>query len=144
MTATGVAKVAMATPAVLTTTQAAGQNRRSSQVSSPLREPPVSGRGGHGHLATPAATGQVTAETAFRRLAARLTELDDTGTTWPCREQGELWFADDPDERAAAAEACRSCPALTECGDYATTAREKFGVWAGKDRTPRPRQGDTP
>lgn len=76
------------------------------------------------------------AEQAFRRLAARLDELADTGRTWPCRDRGELWFADDPDERAAAAELCAPCPAHDACGRYAAAARERHGVWAGKDRTP--------
>ncbi|MFC5998278.1 WhiB family transcriptional regulator [Quadrisphaera sp. GCM10027208] len=75
-------------------------------------------------------------EAAFLRLAARLVELDDTGTTWPCRNRGDLWYSDDADERAAAAELCAPCPALDECGRYAAAARERHGVWAGRDRTP--------
>lgn len=77
------------------------------------------------------------AEQAFRRLAARLDELADTGRTWPCAADPERWFADDDADRAAAAEACRSCPALTACGDYAAAADERHGTWGGVDRSRR-------
>lgn len=81
------------------------------------------------------------AEIAYARLSGRLTELADAGIDWPCRDSGDLWFADDVDERAAAAELCVTCPALAACARYADAADERHGVWAGKDRTPpRPRK----
>lgn len=75
-------------------------------------------------------------EAAYLRLAARLDQLADTGRTWPCAADPERWFADDANDRAVAAALCHGCPALDECGRYATTARERHGVWAGRDRTP--------
>ncbi len=61
----------------------------------------------------------------------------------PCADDADLWHSRDPSDIKAACEACRTCPALTACDDYATAADEVVGVWAGRDRERRPTpQGD--
>ena len=48
------------------------------------------------------------------------------------------WLADDPHHRAAAAELCHGCPVLDPCAAVGQT--ERFGVWAGVDRTRPPKR----
>ena len=73
---------------------------------------------------------------AWRTLSALLTEQ-----TPPCAVAPDLWFSDDADSRADAAQACEYCPTRIHiaCAEYANTAREQHGVWAGHDRTRRQR-----
>lgn len=52
-----------------------------------------------------------------------------------CGAHGDWWTSEQPEERAAAAYRCGPCPVIASCGDYAEVARERFGVWAGRDRT---------
>lgn len=47
----------------------------------------------------------------------------------------EMWLSEDEDERAAAASWCEGCQVFAECSNAAEAAGEKFGVWAGVDRT---------
>lgn len=57
----------------------------------------------------------------------------------PCRQDGgALWLSESAEERAEAARACieRHCPVLDECRAASQATRERFGVWAGVDRTP--------
>lgn len=72
---------------------------------------------------------------AHRRLAVALLDAD---TVPPCHAhpRPSLWISDDPDERALAARLCRRCPVIELCREAGR--RERFGVWAGKDRTPPP------
>jgi len=70
---------------------------------------------------------------AWLRLQAELSDADSV----PCREQSSyLWTSERPEEREAATFRCTGCPVIGACRDYATAAREKFGTWAGVDRTP--------
>lgn len=50
------------------------------------------------------------------------------------------WLSEDPRLRAMAARWCTGCPVLAECDAAAVERKEKFGVWGGKDRTPRSRK----
>lgn len=64
-------------------------------------------------------------------LNAALAELSDPT---PCQHPARLplWYGRTVEEREAAAHHCRSgCPVLTLCGQYATAADERHGVWAG-------------
>ena len=47
----------------------------------------------------------------------------------------DLWLSEDRAEREQAAHWCTGCPVLTECHTAATAGDERFGVWAGIDRT---------
>lgn len=49
------------------------------------------------------------------------------------------WLSDDPRLRAMAARWCTGCPVMSECGAAAEERKETFGVWGGRDRTPRPK-----
>ena len=56
----------------------------------------------------------------------------------PCREgDDDAWFASEAAERARAAQACAPCPVLDACRAYAIAARERHGVWGGRDREDR-------
>ena len=62
--------------------------------------------------------------------------LLDHGPT-PCAGRDE-WTDDEAKVRAAAAAVCRSsCPLLDACRAAADSTNERFGVFAGTDRTPR-------
>ncbi|HOA57786.1 MAG TPA: WhiB family transcriptional regulator [Dermatophilaceae bacterium] len=69
------------------------------------------------------------------RLAFALARLLANGSRPPCADGSGAWTSDDRDERALAARLCRPCPILTECGAAADSTKERFGVWAGVDRT---------
>lgn len=54
----------------------------------------------------------------------------------PCQgDDPGRWTSDDPSDRAAAAAACSTCPAIRACAAYARTAKERCGVWGAIDRT---------
>jgi hypothetical protein len=46
----------------------------------------------------------------------------------------DLWFSDDPDERAQAAEVCATCPVALQCSQDWRDG--DVGVWGGLDHTP--------
>jgi Transcription factor WhiB len=48
-----------------------------------------------------------------------------------------LWLSEHEGERAEAVKLCSGCPVLAECDEAAEARQERFGVWAGKDRTKR-------
>lgn len=57
-----------------------------------------------------------------------------------CGPHGALWTSEVAEEREAATYRCTGCPVITACSNYASMAREKFGVWAGVDRTKPPQR----
>lgn len=71
-------------------------------------------------------------------LTAALLALASRGQRPRCGDPGarDLWLSDDYDERAQAAAWCNGCPVWQECGAAAESRQERFGVWAGQDRTP--------
>ena len=77
--------------------------------------------------------------TATDRLTLALIALSTQGKRPRCGdpETHHYWLSDEQDERAAAATWCSGCPILEACGEAAEEKREKFGVWAGVDRTPQ-------
>jgi len=78
--------------------------------------------------------------TAAEQLTRRLVDLAAQGRRPRCGEPGghQLWLSDNADDRALAATWCTGCSVLTECGAAADERGERFGVWAGRDRTPPP------
>jgi len=76
---------------------------------------------------------------AAAALSAALARLNEDERFTPCALGGPdgIWTSEDADERAAAVLLCWPCPVLAECGAAAVEGRERFGVWAGRDRTPR-------
>lgn len=51
----------------------------------------------------------------------------------PCREHdGELWFAERPDDVERAKSLCARCPLQEQCLDGALARREPWGVWGGQ------------
>lgn len=74
--------------------------------------------------------------TPGERLADAFAALADLGRRWPCRDRPE-WTSDEPDDLRQAADACRSCPVIDACGEYAAQVRPTWGAWAGKVYAPR-------
>ncbi|WP_432542320.1 WhiB family transcriptional regulator [Kineococcus sp. SYSU DK002] len=62
--------------------------------------------------------------------------LDDVDGRVPCRGRTEDLYADDHRARRQAAALCADCPVLAQCGAFADANGERFGIWAGVDRTP--------
>jgi len=87
------------------------------------------------------------------RLAFALARVLAIGSRPPCGDGSGAWVSDDRDERAMAARLCARCPLIVECAEAADSTKERFGVWAGVDRTqpasnkrkgPRECQGEGP
>ncbi len=76
--------------------------------------------------------------TAAEQLTRALVDFAAQGRRPRCGEPGghELWCSDDATDRAQAASWCTGCPVMDECAAAADEQAEKFGVWAGRDRTP--------
>lgn len=53
-------------------------------------------------------------------------------------EVHDFWMPERQEERALAVAWCAGCLILEACGAAADHNDERFGVWAGVDRTPRP------
>ncbi len=79
------------------------------------------------------------ATSPHERLAFALARVLAAGDRPPCCDGSGAWTSDDPEDRAYAAPLCRRCPLVTECAEAAEATAEKFGVWAGVDRTLVPR-----
>lgn len=73
-------------------------------------------------------------------LAERLAGLAEIGVLPACSADPDRWFAESIDDRRAAAGECVGCPVLVECEATAVALRVRFGVWGGRDWTPRPRK----
>jgi hypothetical protein len=80
-----------------------------------------------------------TARDASARLTAALVNLARRGLRTPCSqpETHHYWLSDSGAERKLAAQWCRPCPVRAECGQAAEAHDERWGVWAGVDRTRR-------
>jgi len=85
------------------------------------------------------------AAAATQRLTHALLNLADQGGRPRCGEPAtrDLWTSDAQAERALAVQHCAGCPVLTACGAAAEANSERFGVWAGVDRTRRPGEQTT-
>jgi WhiB family redox-sensing transcriptional regulator len=65
----------------------------------------------------------------------------------PCRQAPDLFFPDkigtgsgfDVGHIRLAINACKSCPIMKKCGDYAIKHRETSGIWGGMNTTERRR-----
>jgi hypothetical protein len=79
-----------------------------------------------------------------QRLRLALAEMVEQGELPPCSDGSGRWVSEDRDARATAAADCAGCALLSPCGAAADDIDENFGVWGGRDRTPRlgrPRRG---
>lgn len=91
-------------------------------------------------LGSNAVRAQAQAVSAAADLTAALDNLRDRDQRTPCQgKHSQRWTSDEADDREWAAHMCRMCPVLTECGNAADERREKWHVWAGKDRSPKTR-----
>jgi hypothetical protein len=89
------------------------------------------------HMAVPT---KIAAQAASERLTQALAELARSGELHHCGDPstGWMWLSDDVEDRALAIKLCRGCPVFDLCGEAASLQRERFGVWAGRDRTRSP------
>jgi hypothetical protein len=77
--------------------------------------------------------------TAAEVMARELLDLTDRRQLPPCGHSGDQWLSESAEERAIACSCCSCCPLLNLCADLADEIKPSFGVWAGRDRTPRAR-----
>jgi hypothetical protein len=83
---------------------------------------------------------------AQERLMAALERLADRGELTPCQgRRRDRWTSDSAEDRGWAATVCvgLGCVVLLECGAAADERGERFGTWAGVDRTvvnPKPKR----
>ncbi|HEY2086986.1 MAG TPA: WhiB family transcriptional regulator [Mycobacterium sp.] len=42
---------------------------------------------------------------------------------------GDFWFPEKGGSTAEAKKVCRTCPVVTECGEYALATQQRFGIW---------------
>jgi hypothetical protein len=97
-----------------------------------------SGRPTRWHAAKPHGLPNRTPATeAGERLHSALVDLAHRGQRPPCADDPELWYADHLEQRREAAQRCAGCPLFEACDEAG--ADEKWGVWAGVDRTGRNR-----
>lgn len=75
-------------------------------------------------------------------LTRALMTLTERGQRPPCGDPDDrhLWLSEDAADRALAAEWCTGCPITAACQAAAEANGEKFGVWGGRDRTPKSRK----
>jgi hypothetical protein len=80
------------------------------------------------------------AREAQARLTAALVRLAARGLRTHCSdpELHHYWTSEREKERRLAVRWCAGCPVSIECGDAAVAVGERWGVWSGVDRTPRP------
>lgn len=81
--------------------------------------------------------------TAHQDLIEGLRDALAEGLRVPCAES-EGWVSDIPAQRAVAALLCTGCPVMAECRAAADESGERFGVWAGVDRSPGTRSRASP
>jgi hypothetical protein len=72
---------------------------------------------------------------AWVALVDSLADSAAAGRVAPCLVDPEPFTSESQDERAEAAVACASCPALLACARFAVAADEADWVWAGVDLT---------
>ena len=75
-------------------------------------------------------------------LTMALIALADEGQRPRCGDASDrdMWISDDAKDREQAAAWCVGCPVLAQCGAAAEAENERHGVWAGVDRTPKPKR----
>ena len=61
----------------------------------------------------------------------------------PCAGSSDSWLSESPGERASAARMCAGCPLLEPCAALASEIRPRFGVFGGRDFTPKTRKART-
>jgi len=77
--------------------------------------------------------------TAAEALGQALLEIAEQRRATPCQgRRRDRWTSESAEDRAWAATVCvgLNCEVLPECAAAAAEQGEKFGVWAGADRTP--------
>jgi hypothetical protein len=75
---------------------------------------------------------------ATERLNRALVDMASRGQRPRCSDYGaDLWTSDRLTDRQEAARLCKGCPVQTECLSAAQARRERFGVYGGRDLTPK-------
>jgi hypothetical protein len=86
-------------------------------------------------MATPT---KIAAARASERLTKALINVAAQGLRVHCSDPitSHLWLSEHPAERAEAARLCQGCPVEIECWVASVARNERWGVWAGIDRSP--------
>jgi hypothetical protein len=63
--------------------------------------------------------------------SAQLVGLAPAELRGPCRNDPELFFAEDPEAAATAKAICGTCPFRVPCLAFALATRQRHGVWGG-------------
>jgi hypothetical protein len=63
-------------------------------------------------------------------------DLDWTGEA-ACGGLTGLFFSDDSDDVATAADVCTGCPVASVCAEWRDLVEPRYGVWSGERRRPR-------
>ena len=77
---------------------------------------------------------------AREQLSRALLTLAEDGQRPRCSDAPHLALSDDAADRAIASRWCDGCPIFDAC--HEAGRYERFGVWAGQDRTPVAKSGD--
>jgi hypothetical protein len=74
------------------------------------------------------------------RLTRALVDAASAGLRPNCSDppSRHLWLSEHEGERREAARLCAGCAVFGPCGTAAEARQERFGVWAGVDRTKAP------
>jgi hypothetical protein len=73
------------------------------------------------------------------QLTRALIDAAAQGMRPHCSDAGSwLWLSEDPADRREAARRCHGCVVFDPCGQAAEARQERFGTWAGVDRTKAP------
>lgn len=94
-------------------------------------------------MSTTSHTVKPTAMAEWVILLSALTSTQDRGGSTPCLNDPEPFTSGSWQQRAEAAAACSYCPVLAECRAYAESQAETWHVWAGTDRTTKPKTKTT-
>jgi hypothetical protein len=72
-------------------------------------------------------------------LHVALVDLAHDNSSPRCTQiDGAMWTSEDVADRDAASALCLGCPVLGLCAAAADSRDERWGVWGGRDRGPRP------
>ena len=71
--------------------------------------------------------------------------IDQEAGQVPCRQAPDMYFPDkigdgagfDSSHLKMAVNACRACPVINQCAEYAITHKETAGIWGGMTTTQR-------
>jgi Transcription factor WhiB len=77
--------------------------------------------------------------TTSETMARELLEMTSHHQVPPCGHNSQAWTSEHRAQRQWAARHCADCQLLDLCADLGNEIHARFGVWGGRDRTPKTR-----